>query len=224
MLRDEDRKFLKEKFEKMLENRVRLLLFTSEDSEYSRLTESLLKEVEKLSEKIELEVYDINSEDAKIRNVIHVPTTILTDENDELDSRVRFLGIPSGYEFTTLVKDILFISTHHLEIMNSTIRELEKIENDLRIEIFVTPNCPHCPRAVMLAHQFAMVSEKITSEMINAVEFPSLAEKWNIRSVPHTVVKNENLGNVVRFTGAFPENYVLNLVLEADNGKEISLG
>ena len=48
------------------------------------------------------------------------------------------------------------------------------------------------------AFQLAMSSEKITADVFEAQEFPSLAEKYQVRGVPMTIV-NEGLpiiGNV----------------------------
>ncbi len=225
LLREEDKKYLREEFEKSLKNKVRLILFSSEDEHciYCKDTKQLLEEVSELSDKIELEIHDIKSEEAKKRGVEFAPTIIITDESDELDSRVRFTGIPSGYEFTTLIKDIIFTSTGQLEISEETVRELKNLKSNLKIEVYVTPSCPYCPRAVLVAHQFAMVSERITAEMVESMEFPSLADKWGVMGVPHTVIKNLDKGNVVQFVGAYPETHVINFVKDADEGKEVDM-
>ncbi|AKG91159.1 Glutaredoxin-like domain protein [Geoglobus ahangari] len=225
LLREEDKKYLREEFEKILKDRVRLLLFSSEDEHciYCKDTRQLLEEVAELSDKIELEVYDVKSDEAKERGVEYAPTIILTDESDELDSRVKFTGIPSGYEFTTLIKDIMFVSTRQLEISDATIQTLQDVKSNLKIEVYVTPSCPYCPRAVLVAHQFAMVSEKIVAEMVESLEFPSLADKWGVMGVPHTVIKNLDKGNVVQFVGAYPETHVINFVKDADEGKEVDM-
>ncbi|WP_457590379.1 protein disulfide oxidoreductase [Geoglobus sp.] len=225
LLREEDRKYLKDEFEKILKRKVRLLLFSSEDEHciYCKDTKQLLEEVSELSDKIELEIYDIKSEEAKERGVELAPTIIITDEEDELNSRVRFTGIPSGYEFTTLIKDIMFVSTRQLEISDATIAALQGVKSRLKIEVYVTPSCPYCPRAVLVAHQFAMVSENIVGEMVESMEFPSLADKWGVMGVPHTVIRNLDKGNVVQFVGAYPETHVINFVKDADEGKEVDM-
>ncbi|WP_052299976.1 thioredoxin family protein [Ferroglobus placidus] len=157
LLREEDREYLKKEFEKVLKDKVRVLGFVrGEDCKYCRETKELLEEVASLSDKIEL-VFPESGEEYGIEEV---PAVVVQDEKGELGTRVRFLGIPSGYEFTALIKDIMYVSTRTLEISESTIEELQNIENKIVIEVYVTPSCPYCPRAVLLAHQFAMVSEK----------------------------------------------------------------
>jgi predicted DsbA family dithiol-disulfide isomerase len=43
---------------------------------------------------------------------------------------------------------------------------------------------------VFSAHQFAFENDLITGEMIEASEFPSLAEKYNVTGVPKLVVND----------------------------------
>ncbi len=225
LLKEEDRNYLRTEFEKILRDKVRILLFSSKDENcmYCKDTKQLLQEVSELSEKIELEIHDVESEKAEEFDVELAPSIIITDEDGEAGLRIRFTGIPSGYEFTTLIKDIMYISTKQLEITDATIQELQNVRNRLRMEVYVTPTCPYCPKAVLIAHQFAMVSEKIEAEMIESLEFPSLADRWGVMGVPHTVIRNLDKGNVVQFVGAYPENHVLSFVKDADSGKEMDL-
>ena len=225
LLKEEDRNYLRTEFEKILRDKVRILLFSSKDENcmYCKDAKQLLQEVSELSEKIELEIHDVESEKAEEFDVELAPSIIITDEDGEAGLRIRFTGIPSGYEFTTLIKDIMYISTKQLEITDATIQELQNVRNRLRMEVYVTPTCPYCPKAVLIAHQFAMVSEKIEAEMIESLEFPSLADRWGVMGVPHTVIRNLDKGNVVQFVGAYPENHVLSFVKDADSGKEMDL-
>lgn len=225
LLKKEDKEYLKKEFGKILRDGVKILLFTSKDEncKYCKDTEKLLKEVSELSDRIELEIHDVEDKKAREMGIELAPTVIVTDSMEELGSGVRFTGIPSGYEFTALIKDIMYVSTKQLEITDATIQELQNIRSRLKIEVYVTPACPYCPKAVMIAHQFAMVSDKIESEVIESLEFPSLADSWRVMSVPHTVIKNLDRGNVVQFVGAYPENYVLDFVRDADEGKEVEM-
>lgn len=225
LLRDEDKAYLRKEFEKTLNNKVRLVLFSSEDEKcvYCKETKQLLEEVSELSDLIEVEIYDVKSDEAEKRGVEFSPTIIIEDEEGRLDSRVKFVGIPSGYEFTTLIKDIIFVSNGELEISPEIVEEVRKVESNLLIEVYVTPSCPYCPRAVLLAHQFAMVNEKITGVMVESLEFPSLADKWGVMGVPHTVIRNLDKGNVVQFVGAYPETHAINFLKDADEGKEVDM-
>jgi len=64
--------------------------------------------------------------------------------------------------------------------------------------------------AARLAHMMAMVSPHITADVIEVSEFPQLAQRYQVRGVPKTVI-NER----VEFLGALPEPQFLQMVLRA---------
>ena len=87
---------------------------------------------------------------------------------------------------------------------------LAEIKTPMRLQVFVTPTCPYCPRAVHMAHQMAMENSHITADMVEAIEFPHLAHKYSVMGVPRTVI-NEN----VHVEGAVPEAMLLQRVMAA---------
>jgi glutaredoxin len=78
------------------------------------------------------------------------------------------------------------------------------------MQVFVTPTCPYCPRAVLLAHQLAMESDMIRGDMVEAIEFPHLSQKYEVRGVPRTVINED-----VHLEGAAPEQMVMARLMEA---------
>jgi predicted DsbA family dithiol-disulfide isomerase len=64
---------------------------------------------------------------------------------------------------------------------------------------------------VVLAHQMAMENALVTAEMVEAMEFPDLADRFNVSGVPQTSI-NDGLGTVV---GAAPEEYLLQEINQA---------
>jgi predicted DsbA family dithiol-disulfide isomerase len=63
---------------------------------------------------------------------------------------------------------------------------------------------------VRLAFKFALESDKITADGIEVTGYPDLARKYNISSVPKTVV-----GETHEFVGAGPDSMLLKHVQEA---------
>jgi hypothetical protein len=57
----------------------------------------------------------------------------------------------------------------------------------------------------MLANQIAMESPLVESEMVEAMEFPELANRFNVSGVPQTTI-NAGAGTLV---GAAPEESLL---------------
>jgi glutaredoxin-like protein len=186
---------------------VKMILFVkNEDCIYCKETQQLLEEVKELNDKIFLEVYNIDfaKEKAEYYNIDKAPAIILENGSD---FGIRFYGIPSGYEFGTLLQDLIYVSKKETELSPSTKDFIKKINKPLHIQVFVTPTCPYCPRAVLMAHQMALESEFITADMIEATEFPDLANKYRVYGVPKIVV-NE----VVQIEGAVPESTFINKI------------
>lgn len=194
-----------------LDHPVQILFFGSDqgDCEYCEDTLDLLKEVASLNEKISVQAYDINKnrDVADQYRMDKTPGfTILSSNNGELiDYGVRYAGIPAGHEFTSLINDIVLVSKRDSGLAKETRAALRKIDTPVRLQVFVTPTCPYCPRAVVLAHQMAMENPLIEAEMVEAMEFSELANFYGVSGVPHTVI-NEGKGEVI---GAVPEDHLL---------------
>jgi len=192
---------------------VQVLFFGSKDNcDYCNEAKQLLEEVTALNDKLELSVYDVqeNADMAKQFNVTNAPGIVIAaKDNEEVTNLgVQFSGIPSGHEFSTLINDILIVSKRESGLDAKTREFLKNLTQPLHLQVFVTPTCPYCPRAVLLAHQMAMENpQMIIAEGVEATEFPDLASQFNVRGVPQTVI-NAGKGMVV---GAVPEQ---NLVAE----------
>jgi glutaredoxin-like protein len=210
LLNDQIVKQVREAFEEMQEP-VQVLFFGKQgDCEYCKEATQLLSEVAELSGKIELSIYDINEnkELADTFNVKNAPGIVIAArENAEVKNLgVQFSGVPSGHEFSTLITDILIVSKRDSGLSDKTRQYLRNLDKPLHLQVFVTPTCPYCPRAVLLAHQMAMENPAmIRAEGVEATEFPELANRFNVRGVPQTVI-NSGAGTVV---GALPELQLL---------------
>jgi len=194
-----------------LKEPVQVIYFGSkENCEYCAETQQLLEEVTALHDKLELKVYDIreHQEMAKQFSVSEAPAVVIAARQGEevQDLGIQFLGIPSGHEFSTLIGDIVMVSKRESGLSEKTREFLRKLETPLQLQVFVTPTCPYCPRAVLLAHQMAMENPRmIRAEGVEAMEFPELANRFNVHGVPQTVI-NAGAGIVV---GAVPEQNLL---------------
>ncbi|MFO7698343.1 MAG: thioredoxin family protein [Anaerolineae bacterium] len=210
MLSKKDQEFLRHHLEHSLDNLVTLKLFTQKvDCQYCKETETLMTEVSELSDKITLEVYDLVSDKqvAETYGISRAPATAIVGTRDY---GIRFYGIPSGYEFNSLIEDIGAVSNDHHGLAEETVEKLTALEKPVHIQVFVTPTCPYCPAAVQVAHALAMASDFITADMIEAVEFPQLANKYGVLGVPKTVINEDT-----EFEGSAPEELVVAKIMEA---------
>ncbi len=193
-----------------LQNPVKVLFFGSqEDCQYCDDTLQLLKEVTALSDKLSLATYDLQSdaETAAQYGVDKAPGIVIAaDEGDRVvDYGIRYAGIPSGHEFSSLITDLMLVSRRDSGLSEETRKFLAGLEEPVHMMVFVTPTCPYCPRAVVLAHQMAMESSLVQAEMVESMEFPELSRRFGVSGVPQTTI-NMGKGRVV---GAVPEGALL---------------
>jgi glutaredoxin-like protein len=213
LLSEHDREHLRHEFRE-LPRPVKLVMFTQDfECEYCRETRQLVEELAELSERIEAEIYDFRADEARVKtyDIDKIPAiAILADGEQPVDYGIRYYGIPSGYEFASLVEDILMVARGESGLSDATKEALAQLREPVHIQVFVTPTCPYCPQAVRLAHQMALESPLVKADMVEAIEFPHLAYKYNVMGVPRTVI-NET----VHIEGAVPEPVLLTKLKEA---------
>ncbi len=93
-------------------------------------TRLLLEEVAALSDKLHLEVHEEH-------DIPHIPALVMTA--DGVQGKVRYFGLPSGYEFSVLIGSILDVSKAQADLSDETMEVLNSLEKDLHIQVFVTP-------------------------------------------------------------------------------------
>jgi glutaredoxin-like protein len=210
LLSERDRKAIRDRLAGMT-NPVKLVHFTQElECQFCRETRMLLEELAELSGLIKLEKYNFvtDKEIAEQYRIDKIPATVVMSE--QKDYGIRFYGIPSGYEFASLLEDILMVSNGESGLQPDTKKALATITQPVHIQVFVTPTCPYCPMAVRLAHQMAFESDLITGDMVEVTEFPHLGHKYRVMGVPRSVMNEK-----VILEGAVPERTFLQKVLEA---------
>lgn len=183
-------------------------------------TEAILKELSGLSDKLEVSFLNpqIDQEEAEADSVELVPTIVVSDGES---SRTRFVGTPSGYEFSSLLATITDLGTGQSGLSERTMDFLKDLGEDLLVKVFVTPNCPYCPRSAVLAHRMAIASSRVTSEVVEANEFMDLSRKYEVRGVPRTVVNDR-----IFVEGALPEPQMveaLSKALAEDSEERVNL-
>jgi glutaredoxin-like protein len=195
-----------------LKEPVHVLFFGNKtDCETCADARQLVEEVLSLSDRLSMAVYDIEDDSVVARQygVDKTPGFVIAAKNgDEIqDFGVRFSGIPSGHEFSTLIHDLILVSGRDSGLDPQTRQLLAMLKEPVHLQVFVTPTCPYCPRAVVTAHQMALESPLVVAEGVEAMEFPELADRFHVSGVPQTTI-NAGAGTVV---GAVPAG---NLIAE----------
>jgi glutaredoxin-like protein len=123
---------------------VEVLFFGSKSGcEYCDDTLQLVEEVTAISEKLSLSVYDIEDDEALARQykVDKTPGLVIVgrDGDQLLDYGVRFAGIPSGHEFSSLIHDLILVSGRDSGLSPETREYLGKLDKPVHLQVFVTP-------------------------------------------------------------------------------------
>ncbi len=142
LLREEDRQHLKKEFE-ALQNPVKLVVFTQDfECQYCKETRMISEELAELSDKISLEVFDYvkDKEIAENYDIDKIPATVVMKGGaNPQDYHIRYFGIPSGYEFSSLIEDIMMISSGESGLSSQTKAQLADLSQALHLKVFVTP-------------------------------------------------------------------------------------
>lgn len=213
LMQEKDRKAVQEAFTG-LNRPVDIVLFTSAESgEYSEVTQELLQEVVALHPMLSLHVYDLDQDSAYAAElgVDKAPGIVFLVGEERQNHGLRFAGLPSGYEFASLIEAIrLAGGAVQPDLQPATMALLETIQSPMHLQVFVTPTCPYCPRAVVMAYRLALASPYISAEGIEVTEFPELGDRYAVMGVPKTVIDD-----LVHIEGAVPEGMMVNKLREA---------
>lgn len=193
--------------ERMVDS-VKLVMFTQEiECKFCAETRQLAQELSTLNDKITTEVYDFvtNADKAKEFKVEKIPALVIMGKKDY---GVRIYGVPYGYELQTLISAVVNVSRGTTDLSDKTKTILADVKSPVHIQVFVTLTCPHCPVAASIAHKLAIESDMISADVIDAGEFPTLAQKYAVIGVPKIIINEK-----VEFVGAFNEDLFAEHVL-----------
>jgi len=143
---------------------------------------------------------------------ITLAPTMLLREAGSSRTNIRFAGFPGGYEFRTLLDALIMLGTGESGLGERSRSELARIDLPLRMQAFVTPTCPYCPKAVVTAYKFAFHNPNVIAEGVEASEFPRLSGRLGISGVPDTVISGRTTERVL---GGQPDRVFIEAALRA---------
>jgi glutaredoxin-like protein len=143
-LLNEDIKQQVSQFFEQMQEPVQVIFFEKKsDCEYCAETRQMVEEVTVLSDKISLAVYDIEVDQAIAGQykVDKAPGIVIAglDGDQILDYGIRFTGIPSGHEFSSLVHDMILVSGRDSGLSSQTKEILKGLDQPVHLQVFVTP-------------------------------------------------------------------------------------
>ena len=135
---EKDRKTIQEWFQK-LRDPVRLVVFTQEyECEFCEETRQIAEELAALSDRVAVEVHDFvaDADVAQQYGVDKIPAIAIVGARDY---GVLSYGFPGGYEFTSLIEDMIDVSTGEHGLSEATMQQLARLDQPAHIQVFITP-------------------------------------------------------------------------------------
>ncbi|HDS02367.1 MAG TPA: glutaredoxin [Firmicutes bacterium] len=200
---EEDRQGIKKILDEKVKGQIHVDLFIDENSEECPPCEALVQifeELHQLDQRLLYTVHDTGLKDEAARkNKVDCLPAILF--NGQKEGRLLFYGVPSGYEFSTLLETLGALSGRESSFFTPEMKDyLQSISSPVHFKVFVTPRCPYCPQAALTAFAAAKLNKKITAEVYEVSEFPETGKKYQVENVPKTVINDS-----IHIIGGYPE-------------------
>lgn len=123
----------------LITQRVKMVLFTQTlDCDTCLDTEQLLKAVAELSDQVDLEILNlhVDRDRAQQYGVSRVPALVIEGDRDY---GIRYYGIPGGYEFASLLEDLVAIGKRDSGLSEASKEKIQNLTEPLNLKVFVTP-------------------------------------------------------------------------------------
>jgi NADH-dependent peroxiredoxin subunit F len=106
---------------------------------------------------------------------------------------VRFSGIPTGHEFTSLVLAILNTDGKGKLPDKVTSQRIKLLKGPIRIRTYISLTCETCPEVVQALNQMALAHNDFHHEMIDGGYAPDDIARLGIQGVPSVIVDDKLL-------------------------------
>src|SRR4030042_4075329 len=126
---------------------VKLVYFTQElECQYCRETHQLMEELRNLGNgNIQLEIYNFVNDKPQVDKykIDKIPAIAVTANGK--DYGIRYYGIPTGYEFSSIMQDIQELAQGEPELSEETKKLIAKITRPVHLQVFFPPTRPSFP-------------------------------------------------------------------------------
>lgn len=193
-----------------LKNDVLLMLFTQEtDCPHCSDLKFLVEKVASVTNKIKVENYNfaINTGMDDIYHIKRIPAVVLSSG---VDYGIRYYCAPTGPEVYNFLDDIVLVSKGDVDLSDDKRERLNKLTSLVTLEYFISPTCPFSWPGERSLLKLAMASEFINLDIIDVTDFRKVAEEYNVRGIPMTVINGKK-----QVYGALTENDFIDAILES---------
>ncbi len=106
----------------------------------------------------------------------------------KLQRNIHYLAAPEGHEFESFCKGIRWLGGADKPLTSELREKLNGLTEPVDLLVPIASACNHCPHVVQTALAVAVVQPLITLTIIDALQFPDMAERFNVKSVPTIII------------------------------------
>jgi alkyl hydroperoxide reductase subunit AhpF len=110
------------------------------------------------------------------------------EDDVAVDHGVRIIGLPAGYQLTSLIAAIQCLAFRASTSEAKTRIHLSRLSSNVDIEILTSQEDADGPAVAQAAFNMAVFSPKVRSFLIMADNFPDAVIRYSVRHLPHTVI------------------------------------
>lgn len=148
-----------------------------------------------------------------------VPKISVADEEGDpaevptikIHSGLWYQAVPSGTEVAPFIEALKMLDSATVQIDAAIGDRLASVDLPTSLLIYVAPQCKFCPEAVRQLLPLPTLNSNVRLTIIDAMNFPELAEKENIQSVPTLILEDQ-----FRWTGSIQVNEVIDVTTKRD--------
>ncbi|HEX9020878.1 MAG TPA: thioredoxin family protein [Nitrospirota bacterium] len=193
---------------------VRLVLFTT-DTNCAACPDALelVRAIKAQKGRMAVELYDMvmDRDKSEQYGVKQVPAIVVQGAENQA---VTFYGVAEDLFLEALLNVIQAISDGKAWFPGEVRRALDLLSHDARIRVFVENDCASCLPVAETAIGMALESPKVYTDIVIASDFPELAKKHGVASVPKTV-----FGEKLYKDGPVSESEFLELIFQSEGEK-----
>ena len=129
----------------------------------------------------------------------------------QVHNGLRYQTVPAGTEVGPFIEALRLKDSAKPQIEGATAARLAKIDLPTHLVIYVSSQCKFCPGAVQQFLPLLTLNPNIRLTVVDAMQFPELAENDNIQSVPTLILEDR-----FRWTGTFQLNEIVEVMANRD--------
>lgn len=109
-------------------------------------------------------------------------------DDQKVDYGVRIIGLPAGYQLTSLIAAIQAVSFQGVTLEPLTRIKLQQLQTDIKLELITAADDELGPTVAKSIFGLAVASERIKAYAIMSDMFPEAAVRYSAYTLPHLVI------------------------------------